>query len=114
VCICVCVPDMIGMLSSCSHEHAPEEWGIALIFPILHEGRQISENYGGCKLGECHIQKDICEECMSDEAQNGFRKGQSCTDFTFIFYNKSNDPGYVTYRLDLPGFWKDLLLRYQK
>ena len=33
---------------------------------------------------------------MSDEAQIGFRKGQSCTDFTLIFYNKLSDPGYVT------------------
>jgi hypothetical protein len=60
VCVCVCVPDMIGMLSSCCGlEHAPEEWNIVLIFPILHEGRQNSENYRGCKLGECHIQKNI-------------------------------------------------------
>lgn len=84
--MCVCIPDMIGTFSSCfSHENAPEERNIVLIFPVLHEGRQNSENYRSCKLGECHIQKNICEECMSDEVQNGFRKGQSCTDFTFIF-----------------------------
>ena len=58
MCVCVCVADMIGMLSSCcSYEHTPEEWNIALIFPVLHEGRQNSENYRACKLGEYHIQK---------------------------------------------------------
>lgn len=42
----MCVPEMIAMLSCCwSHEHALEEWNIALVFPVLQEGRQNSENY---------------------------------------------------------------------
>ena len=73
---CVYVPDMIGMLSSCcSHEHAPEEWNIALVFPVLHEERQNSENYRVCKLGECYIQKMYAKNVCQLKTKMGLGNG---------------------------------------
>ena len=73
--------------------HIPEEWRVAKVYPIFKKGdQQDCNNYRGISiLNVCYkiyasILKNrlnVIMESIISEAQNGFRKGRSCTDCTF-------------------------------